>query len=57
MKSENECELLAHKSVQDYVNSCQPSSVDDIKNCLYKLLAVTSHAVEVVESGKMETVQ
>lgn len=57
MRTEKECEALAVKTIEVYINSCDCDTVKEVRLALQKLIAVTTNAIDLVENGKQEVVQ
>ena len=57
MKTQKECEQMATKKLQEYVNSCQCEDPQDAINALAKMVAVTLQAIDLVKYGNRATVQ
>ena len=57
MNTEKECEALAVKTIEVYVNSCDCADVWEVHLALQKLMGVTMNAIDLVENGKQEIVQ
>lgn len=57
MKSDRECEALAKKHVEEYVNACKCNSREEVALAIQKLGVIVLHANTLVRNGKMETEQ
>lgn len=57
MVNELECEKMALKAVQSFVNSCDCQTTKDASLVLQKLIAVAAMGLDRLERGRSEIVQ
>lgn len=55
--NEKEAEKLAKEGLEKYVNACRPQSRTDAILAIQKMIGVAVHALNLVQTGRMDTIQ